>query len=322
MRLFRSVTFIVACVAIAQSLPGDRALSADAPAGMLAFLERGKILAASCSDGKIRLWDAHSGALRQTLGSGTLGSPSAFLTGNNQLATVERDGSVQIWDAKTMTGVKSVPAILPRATRLAVSEDGSRIATAHMVDRQSGVNTVRVRDGSGKDLFSVPAGIGGISLLAFSPDGSTLVAGSYDADVRVWSVRNGELVKLVETLPVAMFAASFSPDGTMMAAAGVDRTVYLWDAKSWKLLRTMAGQPEMISAIEFSPDGRKLVTGGFSELTNQHPVKLIVWDVQSARQLRTMTAPRRVVAATFSPDGKQIASSYGDRSVNVWQVPD
>jgi Tol biopolymer transport system component len=129
-------------------------------------------------------------------------------------------------------------------------------------------------------------------------------------------------VRLIDELPVSMFALSFSSDGKWLAGAGVDRTVYIWDVRTWTLTRRITGQPEMISALAFSPDGRRIATGGFSELTHTHPVRLIVWDVATAKQVRAVPAPRRVAAVTFSPDGKHVASSSGEKSVNVWEVPD
>jgi WD40 repeat protein len=312
----------LAAAAMAQSFPADRAISSESPAFQLKFVNGGKTLAALCADGKLRLWDAQSGTLQQTYGKEPASLPNTFLPRNDQFATVSREGGIQVWDVKAASLMRQLPAIVPRPSRLAFSDDGSLVATAHMLDRQSSVNTIRVRNGSGKDLFNLPAGLGGISILGFSPDGSSLVAGSNDADVRVWSVRNGELVQIIDTLPVVMFALSFSHDGKWLATAGVDRTVYLWNTKNWQLVRKITGQSEMISALAFSPDGRRLVTGGFSELTAAHPVKLIVWDVDTGKQMRVMPAPRRVAATAFSPDGKQIASSYGDKSVNIWQVPD
>jgi len=300
----------------------DRTISSDSPVSLVAFLDGGKTLAACCGDGKLRLWDSGSGAFRKAVEKVPTSAPRTFLIRTNQFATVASEGSVQIWDVKTAALARELPAIMPRASRLAFSDDGSRVATAHMVDRQTGENTIRVRDAAGKDLFSVPAGIGGVSILGFSPGGSAVVGGSYDADMRIWNARNGELARVVEDVPVAMFAMSFSPDGALLATAGVDRTIYLWDAKTWKLERKITGLPEMISAIAFSPDRKRLVTGGYSEVTSSHPVTLIVWDVATAKQLRTMPAPRMVVAALFSPDGRQIASAYGDKSLNVWQAPE
>jgi WD40 repeat protein len=307
---------------MAQSVSVDRTLTSESPVQLVSFAEGAKKIAALCSDGRLRIWDAKSGVLLRTHQNEGMSMPGTFLSGVDHFGTVARNGSVQVWNSTNKSLVRELPAILPRPSRLAFSTDGSRVATAHMPDRQSGVNTIRVRDAAGKDLFSVPAGIGGISILGFSPDGSTLIAGSYDADVRVWNAKNGELVRLIDDLPVSMFAFSFSPDGKWLAMAGVDRTVYLWDTAEWKLARRITGQPEMISALAFSPDGRRLVTGGFSELSAAQPVKMIVWDVASAEQLRVMPAPRRVGVVLFSPDGRQVVSSHGQGSIHLWQVPD
>src|SRR5262249_48830351 len=151
-------------------------------------------------------------------------------------------------------------------------------------------NLVRAWDADGKQHFRVPAGIGGLSAMTFSPDGQTLVASAYDTDMRVWNARNGELMKVVDDMTVSMFDLAYSPQGRQLAAAGVDRIIYLWDAKAWKLVRKISGQPEMISAMEFSPDGKLLVTGGMNEMAFTAPVKVIVWDVASGKPVRTVEA--------------------------------
>ena len=143
---------------------------------------------------------------------------------------------------------------------------------------------------------------------------------SYDTNVRAWSSRDGELLRLVEELPVATFALSFSPDGKYLAAAGVDRTVYLFDTKSWQIERKLSGQPEMISALAFSPDGRQLVTGGFSEFTVQDPVKVLLWDVASGQVVRSVTSAHRVEAVAFSPDGALMAASDREKAIQIWSA--
>ncbi len=72
---------------------------------------------------------------------------------------------------------------------------------------------------------------------------------------------------------------SLSPGTKLLATAGVDGIVYLRDIRTSKLVREIKGHPERTSAPEFSHDGKRLVTGGFSELTEAHPVTLIVCDV-------------------------------------------
>ena len=157
--------------------------------------------------------------------------------------------------------------------------------------------------------------------MAFSPDGETLVAASYDADVRAWSVKDGELLRLVDELNNAMFAAVFSPDSRTLATAGSDGVIYLWDAKTWKLIRKITGQPELISSLAYSPDGGRIVSGGFDSTTVNNPTHVIVWDTASGKQLHSFNAKRQVGSVAVSPDGKSIAAAAGEKSVSVWEVP-
>ena len=100
----------------------------------------------------------------------------------------------------------------------------------------------------------------------------------------------------------------------------MDRTVYLFDAKSWKLARKLSGQPEMISALAFSPDSRLLLSGGFSELTTRNPVRILLWDVEAGKVLRSLPSPQRVDTVAFSPDGALAAASYQLKNVSVWSL--
>jgi len=100
----------------------------------------------------------------------------------------------------------------------------------------------------------------------------------------------------------------------------VDRTVYLWDTKTWKLARKLTGQPEMIQSMDFSPDGRRILTGGFSDLTTQHPVSIILWDAASGKVLRTLPAPHAVRSVAFSPDGRRAATAC-QKAVSLWTLP-
>jgi WD40 repeat protein len=180
---------------------------------------------------------------------------------------------------------------------------------------------LRVVDRAGQPRFESPAGLGAVAALVFSPDGGTLVATGFDTEIRVWEVRTGKLKHRMEEMPLAMFDAVFSPDGNRLATAGADQAIYLWDTKSWKVARKIEGQPETVWRIRFSPDGTKLVSGGMSALSFAAPVKVILWDVASGRQLQAWNAEHRVVGLAFSPDGRQVAVADGSNAVKLWAVP-
>lgn len=307
--------FLLAMAAAAQ----DRTISAGADVRWLSFSKDGQTLYGICGDNQVRHWNVKTGALSnanawtadERFAGGSLASGLLALGGKS---------SVALTDVATGATVRRIPIGERRATQVAIAPDGMAIAGGARVTGNSRDETMRMWDAAGKQKFEVASGIGGTSAIAISPDGSLLAAGSWDTNLRVWSTSNGELVKLIDDLPVAMFGVVFSPDGKNLAAAGVDRTVYIWDIRTWKLARKLTGQEEMISAIAFSADSSTLATGGFNDITSKHPVSILVWDFASGKVRKTMPAPHRVGSVALSPDGKLVAAAAGDTTVRLWNV--
>ncbi|MBL8173806.1 MAG: WD40 repeat domain-containing protein [Bryobacterales bacterium] len=310
----RAALLLLAAGAWAQD--AGRTIASESDVRTIVFEQDGS-LSGLCADGKIRIWDAATGKLRKTI------SPSAgerILALNQGVAGTAGKTSLRLWDFDTAQGrdVAEAPA---RVRTMAVAKDRKLFAATGPSFERGSEETIRVWDAAGKQRFAAPAGIGGTSALAISPDGQIVVASSYDTDVRAYSTRNGELLKRIDQLPVAVFAMQFSPDGKYLATAGVDRAVYLWDTKTWQVAKKITGQAEMIRSLSFSPDGRYLLTGGFSELTTRHPVEIILWEVATGKMVRRMAAPNAVGSVAFSPDGGMMAAALGGKNLNVWRVP-
>jgi WD40 repeat protein len=305
--------FLVALGAAAQ----DRTLTSEGDIRSIAFSKDGATVYAICADNKLRQWDARTGAVKGATAFAADERPMGWNGG--VLALGVKDG-VAIADVATGSKARQIATGGRRFVQMAVAPDGQAVAGSSRVEGNSRDEVMRLWDASGKERFAAAAGIGGASAMAISPDGSLLAAGSWDTNVRVWSTKNGELVKLIDELPVAVFGIAFTPDGASLAAAGVDRTVYVWNTKSWKLDRKLTGQPEMISSLAFSADGRSLATGGFNDITMKHPVSVLVWDFASGKVRKTVAAPHRVTAVALSPDGKTLAAAGGDKVVRVWEV--
>jgi WD40 repeat protein len=294
-------------------------IRSESEVGQIAFLGDGS-LAGMCADRKARVWEAKSGALERTVSTDSGDGSFTLLGTSSQLAGLGKDGVVKVWDLRTGEKVRRMAGPEDRIRNLCLARDLSLVAGSNRVEDNSSAYVMHVVDSTGRVRFDAAAGLGGVSAMAFHPNGETFAAASYDTSIRAWDTRKGELLKHVEEIDVATFTMAYSPDGRLLATAGVDRIVRLWDTRNWTVVGKLVGQPEMISSLAFSPDGRRILSGGFSELTSRQPVSVMLWETATGKMLRKLGAPQRVDTLAFSADGQLAAMSCRRKEVAIWEM--
>jgi WD40 repeat protein/tetratricopeptide (TPR) repeat protein len=264
------------------------------------FSPDGRWIAASATDGVIRLWNlareefepggfVHDRAVGQV----------AFNPGTTRIAAgiVERHArpqkpdQVYVWDVASRKPACPPVAIHGPAGSLAFNTDGRSLAIAETFVWIRDITTAKTR------RIHVGDQVGS---LTFSPDGSHLATGSRVHRVQLWDVDTGRLEGDLVGHSQRVGGVAYSPDGKLLASACHDGTVRLWAAElgaPW--LSLVLPHPAPVFSVAFSSDGRLLATG--SEIDSTAWICRLPAPPRELRemQLRTWLA----LGARHDPDG-------------------
>ena len=212
----------------------------------LVYSPDGQRIITTADDGTIKVWDTQSGFCIVTFTEHSSGVTACeFSRKGNVLFTSSLDGSVRAWDLIRYRNFRTFTA----PTRLsfssvAVDPSGEIICAGSLDSFDIHIWSVQ----TGQLLDQLSGHEGPVASLAFAPSGDTVVSGSWDRTVRIWSIFGRTQTSEPLQLQADVLYVAFRPDSKQIAVSTLDGQLTFWSVSE--------------ASQEAGVDSRRDVSGG------------------------------------------------------------
>ena len=281
----------------------------------VAFSSNGRYLASASLDKTAKIRDIVSGNTITLEHQGGVVAV-AFSPDGEKVATVSADGTARVWT----TSGKPIGSPLEHGAyvrTVTFSPDGKYLATGSLD------NTAQVWEiTNGQEVKPVGPPLeheDAVLAVAFSPDKKKqkLATGSADGTAQLWDVVSGKKVGKPLKHKNSVIAVTFGPDGEKLATVSADGIAKVWNPINGSQI--LPEEEENVNAIAFSPDknhpGKHL-----ARVRRDNTIRVLEYKGSSYQEIACLQHKDRVVAVTFSSDGKYLATASWDNTARVWKV--
>ncbi|KAF4838082.1 Periodic tryptophan protein 2-like protein [Colletotrichum tropicale] len=260
----------------------------------LVYSPDGQRIVTIADDGKIKVWDVESGFCIVTFTEHTSGVTACeFSKKGNVLFTSSLDGSVRAWDLIRYRNFRTFTA----PTRLswscmAVDPSGEVVAAGSLDSFDIHIWSVQ----TGQLLDQLSGHEGPVSALAFTPNGDSLISGSWDRTARVWSIFNRTQTSEPLQLQADVLDIAVRPDSLQLAISTLDGQLSFWSIQDAEQVSGLDGRRDVsggrkitdrrtaanvsgtksFNTIRYSTDGSCLLAGGNSKYICLYSVHTMV----------------------------------------------
>src|ERR1041385_1729456 len=111
--------------------------------------------------------------------------------------------------------------------------------------------TLRLLENKSGPSFSA----GELLCCTYTPDGTFVLTGGWDGNLRLWEAGTGTAVTQAQTGDKPVTSCAVSPDSKRWFSGSSEGLLASWDAMSHRRLAIFLAHPRPVSAIVFAADG-------------------------------------------------------------------
>jgi len=146
----------------------------------------------------------------------------------------------------------------------------------------------------------------------FSPNGRLVATCSEDHTAKVWSTLTGKCERTLSHADI-VYSVAFSHDGKLVTTASEDRTAKVWVVKTGECKQTLRGHTAAVYCSAFTKTHGQVMTE-----SRDGTVKL--WNPKTGVCDRTLEEQAEVYSASYSTDGRYLATTPGDNTALILNV--
>jgi len=248
------------------------------------------------------------------------------IPGTRRALTAGSDGTLCLWDLATGRALHSAHRSDKPLAYVTLAADSKTAITAGYDGQIRFWDVDTLKEASSP--IKIPNNQEGW-MVALSPDGNRLVAGTNDKELWLWETNNGQWSdgKLLCTANESIPAIAFPPNESRFVVIGDGiGDLSVWDLQEGRSLRKISAFKSKevvwntINSTAFSPDGKRIATANFNGGGS-------LWDVNGSGSEMTFDhekivhdEPGKCWRAAFSPDGTQVAFAAAGGLAAVYDV--
>jgi len=156
--------------------------------------------------------------------------------------------------------------------------------------------------------------------IAINPLTREIAVGYSDHFIRIFSLRDYQLIQEIRAHQNSVFTLSYLPNGNFLFSGARDARLKVWDVRSnYSLTEEIAAHLYAINHLTFSPDGKYLATGSMDK-------SIKVWNTEDLRLLKVIDKGRHSGHGTsvnkllWTSFNNQLVSASDDRTISAWDL--